>query len=134
MMAKATGDLLMFIDDDDFYDKDAFNKVAKAAAENPGRLLVFNMRYRNGRMLWNQDVKSSNGKGLFQKGHIGTPMVVVPNIKDKLGSWGLADYSDGIFFESTLAKGWLEPVWFTDVIAHVRMQGDRDYWPNMLTV
>lgn len=113
----ATGTHLIRMDDDDTYTEGAFGKIRNAIAENPGKIIMFRMRGLARRLsyelLWRDKVV-----GL---GNIGTPMFVVPNMKEKLGKWGKWYGGDHDFILSTVEKfgGADSVVWKEDVIAEI---------------
>lgn len=88
-MEKAHGLWLAFIDDDDIYVPGHREVQARAITENPHRYpMLFRMRYPSGRVLWrNMELRNGN---------VGSPMILVPNIKEKLHLWDrerhFADY------------------------------------------
>jgi glycosyltransferase involved in cell wall biosynthesis len=91
MMPHATGDGLLFMDDDDIYHPAAFEVIRAAFAEDPERMHVFKMRYPDGRELWKvPELVCDN---------VSTQMVCVPNMR--LGVWGDRYAGDFDFFEST---------------------------------
>ena len=139
VMPSATGDLLWFVDDDDWPTEDALVTISAVAeavkAKTPqgkdwARLLLFRMRYRNGDVLWRDEQADELLRGVRTwRGHLGTPMVVFPRRWHLLGRWGDQNYSDAEMFESTAAKGWpWPPLWTPTVIANARRQDDRDPW------
>lgn len=140
VMPSAIGDLLWFVDDDDWPTPESLeliNRVAeRTKARTPqgkdwARLMVFKMRYRNGETIWRDGVESDElYRGVRTwRGHVGTPMVVFPRRYQWLGRWGHKNYSDADMFESTLSRGWpWPPIWIPKVIANVRRQDDREPW------
>lgn len=96
------------LDDDDRYAPTARVLMADAIAQAPDRPVLFRMMYPNGYTLWDEPV--------LKFGNVGTPMMLIPNIRERLGAWG--SYNGGDFgFLST--SGWAaeEYVWRTDIIA-----------------
>ena len=130
MTAIASGSHLCWIDDDDRYAPNGLGTIAEGIAAHPDCPLIFQMEYpRSGRVIWRDDGRcKGQPKAPAIRGFVGTPMFVIPNKPAKLGRWGLANYSDADFVESTLAKGWPDPVWIPKVVAHVRLQHDREEW------
>lgn len=129
MTAIATGDVLCYIDDDDRHVDGALKIIAERAAAHPGHPLVFCMQYRTfDRVLWTGDSRNKGKPPERFRGFVGTPMFVIPNVPAKLGRWGPANYADADFIDSTLAKGWSDTIWLRDIIATVRLQGDRTDW------
>jgi glycosyltransferase involved in cell wall biosynthesis len=108
-MARATGDYLAFIDDDDYYVTGHRQIMEDAINANPEKPILFKMQYPDGKRRW-------LGKSILA-GNIGSPMILVPNEKKKLYKWfsgrNMADY---IFVRNW---GWKdeEVVWRDEVIA-----------------
>lgn len=117
-MRKATGDYLMFMDDDDLYLPGAFAAVRAALAAAPGRPHLFGMR----RGAPFHDVLPLREDVAI--GNVSTQMIVAPNDPARLGTWGTRYEGDYDFISSTLA---LYPpdavVWRPEVIAVWRPGG-----------
>jgi hypothetical protein len=80
-MMAAIGDYVAFMDDDDVYADGARHAIATAIAENPGLPLMFRMRFTgSGVIVWDDRT--------LRIGNVGTPCLVAPNDKAKLGRWG----------------------------------------------
>jgi hypothetical protein len=107
-IARATGDYLCFMDDDDVFTDGALDTIRAHARAHPGRPLMFRMEDRFGTILWQApEVAYANVSG---------HMLVVPNLAGKVGHW---DKNDFEFIVQTLdLQG--EPVWLEDVIAVLR--------------
>jgi glycosyltransferase involved in cell wall biosynthesis len=107
-IARATGDYLCFMDDDDVFTDGALDTIRARARAHPRRPLMFRMEDRFGTILWRvPQVAYANVSG---------HMLVVPNLAGKIGRW---DKNDFDFIVQTLAlQG--EPVWLEDVIAVLR--------------
>lgn len=89
-IARATGDYLAFIDDDDWYKPGYRDIFEKAINENPGKPLMFKMEYPNGDVIW--------GEKKLIPGNVSTPMMLVPNKKEMLYHWeGARNMADYIF-------------------------------------
>jgi hypothetical protein len=73
----ARGSYLSFMDDDDEYVPGTRAVLETAMNGNPS---IFRMRYQNGGVLW--------GEPEIRCGNVGTPMVFVPNVLDRIGQWG----------------------------------------------
>lgn len=116
-MMKATGDWVMFMDDDDRYSPGAIDRVRAALLESPGRPHLFGMFFDN------TGVTIPNGDHTVRKGNVATQMIAVPNDKSKLGQWGPHRLGDLKFVETTLAHYPDGPVWHDEVIA--RWSGQR---------
>lgn len=108
-IAKATGDYLAFIDDDDYYVAGHRDLMAKAIAQNPGLPHLFKMRYPNGNILWKEKK--------IVPGNVSSQMILVPNLKDMFyrfqfpGNTNMGDF----YFIS----GWKFPevIWREEIIA-----------------
>lgn len=77
-IARAKGDYLAFIDDDDYYVPGHREIMAQAILENPGKPNLFKILYPNG-MLWETPE--------VIPGNISTQMILVPNKPDMLYQW-----------------------------------------------
>lgn len=110
-MRHATGDYLVFIDDDDCFSDGALDAIRRAAAEQPSpRPLMFRFWSERHGMYFppRHEVRESA---------IGGHCMVVPNIPDRLGQWTCRYAGDYDFIVSTLEL-WPEgPAWYDDVIA-----------------
>jgi GT2 family glycosyltransferase len=105
--ARGTGDYLCFMDDDDVYVDGAFAAMRAAAIQCPGRPLLFRMNHY-GSVLWQA--------AELVYGNVGTPMLVVPYDRERLGRWDIDDFH---FIRQTLELQ-REPVWREEVVATVR--------------
>lgn len=75
----ARGQYIAHIDDDDVYVPGTRALMADAIEKNPGRPVLFRMAYPNGITLWHdKEVRCGN---------VGTPMFLIPNVPEKLGTW-----------------------------------------------
>ena len=108
---QATGDYLLFIDDDDVYRRDAFRSLRQATSDSPDRIVIFRMKRFDG-TLWQRPV--------IEYGQVATPQFVVPNLAGKIGSWLTQDRyeSDFDFIGETIElQG--EPIWDEHVISTI---------------
>jgi glycosyltransferase involved in cell wall biosynthesis len=106
LAAKAGGDFLLFMDDDDAYTPGALDTVRRVVGDTVA-LHIFRMRYRGG-VLWQEPVLAS--------GNVSTQMLVVPNWD--LPLWTTARRDHDFTFAADCAKRW--PVeWHEEVIARV---------------
>ena len=78
-MERATCNYLAFIDDDDYYVPGHRKIMNNAMRDNPGKPNLFRMEYPDGTFLWKT-------KEVIP-GNIGSPQILVPNIKDMLYHW-----------------------------------------------
>jgi len=92
LMREATGDWLMFLDDDDVYFHDALDIVRSACSVQLPH--IFRMRYPSGAELWIDPE--------IRPGNVGTPMFVIPNLPRKLGKWTGGDQHDYDFILDTV--------------------------------
>lgn len=113
-IASATGDFLVFIDDDDAFLPSAFANIRRALSEQAEpkphlfRFIAFDRR-----VLWQREA--------VEEGHIGGRQFVVPNVPVRLGSWSDRYNGDFDFVRSTLDL-WPEGslVWRQEVISIAR--------------
>jgi len=114
MIERAKGTHLLFMDDDDQFATGALATMRRFASENPGRIGIFRMRYLDGRLLWSEPV--------LRQRNLGSPMLCVPNIPERLAPWASPDYprvADFRFVEGT-AKLLGEPIFREEIVAHIR--------------
>ena len=116
LIAKATGEWLMFMDDDDEYVPDALQVVRDTLALNPGRPHLFCMETVEGRILWHDRE--------IRDGNVSTQMIACPNVE--LPPWGDYYAGDLGFIEGMVATLG-PPVWCERVIARLRPAG-RSSW------
>lgn len=121
LTARATGDVVAYLDDDDVYLPGAIDAFRAAAEAHPGRVLLFKMRYGaagdgTGYVLWHEKV--------VRHGAFGTPCIVVPNLPGRLGTWrphagpgsGAGDYA----FAAETITNLGPPVWIDREVALIR--------------
>lgn len=108
MMAKATGNALMFIDDDDdTYVANALEIVRDGFVTAPTKIHLFRYLHSDGDVYWKFPQ--------IALGNVGTPMIIVPNIKDKLGAW-TDRYQCDVDFLMETHKLMGDPVWHEEVL------------------
>ena len=110
-MQAATGDYLVFIDDDDCFPPQALEAIRRAAAEqvSPRPLMFRFWSERHGVYLPpRHEVRESA---------IGGHCMVTPNVPGKLGMWTCRYAGDFDWIVSTLEHYPDGPVWYDDVIA-----------------
>jgi hypothetical protein len=110
-MPFAKGDYLAHLDDDDIYLPGARAMMDKAIHATPGRPVVFKIQWSDGHTLWkDRQIKFGN---------VGTPMVVMPNVRHKLGKWAPFYGGDHAFLKTCRWKS-ADYAWRTEVLAHIR--------------
>lgn len=117
----ASGDYLLFMDDDDVYRRGAFRRVRQATSEHPDRVIIFRMRRFSG-LQWRRPA--------IEPGEVSSQQYVVPNVPGKVGSWLTNDRyeSDLDFISETVAlQG--DPVWNRRVITTIEPLDWRDPGP-----
>jgi glycosyl transferase family 2 len=113
-MGSARGDYLAFLDDDDVAAPGARASMEASITAHPGLPLVFRMLLPDmGLVLWIEPQR--------RLGNVGTPMLVIPNEPEKLGTWGSAHGGD---FDFLMSCQWQasDLVWIPNIVAHV--------WPH----
>lgn len=119
----ATCDYVCFLDDDDIHVPGARQMIAEAIEWHPNQPLMFRMRFDDG----NHPLA---GQVLFldpvvKLGNVGTPMIVLPNDKTKVGKWGCRGTVRGGDFDFISSMKWSEDqlVWIRQVLAIVTPEG-----------
>jgi Glycosyl transferase family 2 len=107
---RATGDMVMFMDDDDEYTEGAFDAVRAAVEIAPDRVHLFRMRYSHDpHVLWiDEEVRCGN---------VSTQMVIAP--RRTAARFSSRYEGDFDFIEAACAELG-PPVWHEQVIALVR--------------
>ena len=108
------GDYLLWIDDDDVYLPGALAVIRGALAVNPGVPHLFRMKQPWG-LVW-----ADGSEGLLIEGNVGTPMIVAPNIPEKLGRFGNRYEGDFDFIQQTVSLHGGEVIWRPEVIVECR--------------
>lgn len=104
----ARGQYVAHIDDDDTYAPGTRALMADAMAATPDRPVLFRMRYPNGITLWAEPA--------VRCGNVGTPMMLLPNRPEMLGTWGSFVGGDCHYLETSKWRA-EDYVWRPEVIA-----------------
>ena len=114
MIERAKGTHLVFMDDDDQFATGALATMRRFAAENPGRIGIFRMRYLDGRVLWSDPV--------LRLRNVSSQMLCVPNVPGKLGRWESPEYERIADYEFVRQTAELqgEPIFREEIVAHIR--------------
>lgn len=107
----ATGRYLAHIDDDDIYACGTRALMADAIEKTPDRPVLFRMKLPNGITLWeNQELRCGN---------VGTPMILIPNVQEKLGQFRPFVGGDWAYLDE---MKWPKEdiVWRPEIIALIR--------------
>ena len=124
LIERAAGTHLAFIDDDDQLARGALATMRRVAANDPGRVAIFRMRFLDGRVLWSEPV--------LRERNVSSQMFLVPNRPEKLGRWENPAYprmADWSFIAETVElQG--EPVFRDEIVAYIR--SDRRPLPRAL--
>ena len=112
-MPRARGTHLLFMDDDDQYARGALATIRRFAAEHPGRIGIFRMRFDHGLVLWRRPA--------LEFGNVSTQLLVVPNVPGKLARWEQRGHviGDYVFLTET-AKLQGEPIFRNEITVHAR--------------
>jgi hypothetical protein len=102
------------MDDDDAYVPGALASMRAGIRKLPRGPVLFQMRFDNGTVLWRERRLTA--------GNVGSPMIVVPNDRGRLGSWGTKLEGDYHFVKETAEKcGGEESIsWVKEVVAEIR--------------
>lgn len=103
----ARGQYLAHIDDDDVYVPGVRALMEDAIRKTPALPVLFRMQYPCGLVLWHDPV--------LRCGNVGTPMMLIPNMPSRLGTWGSFVGGDCHFLETMEWKP-EEIVWRPEVV------------------
>ena len=118
-IAQATGDYLIFLDDDDVLVDGVLGAVREIVAETPGALFVFRCLFYgygaipDGTVLWKDNE--------IRDGNVGSGMIVRPN-KPKLPLWaahGVLRYNADFTFLRDVA-GLTQTIWQSEILQITR--------------
>jgi glycosyltransferase involved in cell wall biosynthesis len=118
-IAISKGTHLMFCDDDDIFVADALAAARDRIVRYPDKLLVFQMEYGDGRLLWaDPEIRLCN---------TGTPMLVMPNIEG-LPTWEQFDKDKNIhdfLWARAVMRMLPEPIFVRKVLSIIRPRTDQ---------
>ena len=88
------GDYILHADDDDIYINGSIDRIKESISENNGKMLLFKFyhNYSKNEYFWRVPVLMLN--------NIGTPCGAIPNIPEKMGTWGYRYGGDFDFYNS----------------------------------
>ncbi len=114
-ITRAKGTHLWFMDDDDVATPDALETIRRYVTADPKSFHIFRMRnLDNGLITWDKPEP--------RHGEVGTPQMVPPNKRGKLGKWDGGGYSgDAHFLQSTIvARDDEAPVFHEEIVALIK--------------
>lgn len=109
---------LAFIDDDDVYVPGALYYMREAAEEHLGKFILFREEEHRVHVKWGIVWQQK----VLKYANVGTQMIVCPNTKHQLGTWGDKQGSDWTFIRGTVDRwpgGEDGIVWIDRVIAYL---------------
>lgn len=115
-MAYAQGEWLMFSQDDNVYLPGAFDAITAALGAGLTVPHLFRVMTRFGFIVW--DVEGDLGVG-----RVDADCIVVPNVPERLGSWGLSYIGDQQFIAQTVALWDGQVAWDDALIVDSRPGG-----------
>lgn len=118
MMQKATGDALLFMDDDDVYAPGALRTIRQKLALAPDSIHVFRMDPTNHPSVGTEYVWHT--EGAIESGNVCSQILCIPTSL-WLGAWGRRYEGDFDFFKSTIdLNPGVEVLWHEDVVCILR--------------
>jgi glycosyltransferase involved in cell wall biosynthesis len=90
----ATGDAIVYIDDDDEYLNNALSVMREHADEKPENIQIFKFQHRTLGVIWKEQA--------IRMGNVSTQMVLVPNHQERLGKWPNVYEGDYWFIRRTV--------------------------------
>lgn len=110
-ISRATGDYIVYVDDDDVLLPGAFETIRDALEDNPGRPHMFRFQAVGGALVWRRKV--------IEEGMVGGHCFVPPN-DQRLSPWGIGYCGDFEHIRDTLKNHDSPPIWREEVIAKCR--------------
>ena len=122
----ANGNYLAFCDDDDAMVPGAIRAIRNAIAVYPERPLMFRMDVSNYGFAKIERVRLLWRRPKLEQGNVGTPMFVVPNVRERLGSWDSTRHEQDFHFITQTVERYSTDalVWLDDVICICRPSED----------
>lgn len=109
---RCAGTHLLFIDDDDRHTAGALAVIRDRVAADPDRVHVFAMHRLSDRRTFTPTLP-------LELGHVGTPMLCIPNRPDRLGQWSTRYEGDFDFLTATLELHPDPPIVHPELVAVV---------------
>lgn len=111
-LSRVNGDHILFMDDDDRYTFDGLDKVRKAINADPQAIYLFQMRCKDGQILWRDRE--------LRCGNVGTPMLCFPRTF-RYNKWKMSNTHDFQFIDDLVHLNSNHMlVWEQEVIAFIQ--------------
>lgn len=111
-IAKATGEYLAFIDDDNWHAPNARQIMEQAIYENPNNHpILFRVQYLNGDVIWKEKK--------VVPGNVDGQMILVPNKKEMLFHWKDGRHMADFIFIDRWKWPKNEIIWREEIIAYL---------------
>lgn len=111
-LPKATGDYILYMDDDDAYYPGGFDNIRPVIRQFPGKAFLFQVLHENGIPFWRDPV--------LELGRVCGLMFVHPNIPGKYAKWPCRRGGDFVFIRDTMALMKEPPLWRKEMMAVIR--------------
>jgi glycosyltransferase involved in cell wall biosynthesis len=116
-IARARGQYLAFMDDDDIYLPGALDAIRRGVMENPHVPLIFRMKHLD-RVIWEEPT--------LRHGNVSSQMFAVPNIKGRVGRWTSRYAGDYDFIVHTVELHQGSVIFREEVIAALTQAAEGD--------